>query len=48
MCLLQGPSLVLANLFALFRRFHQHVECSVSGLYTVKKIAENLGGNVES
>jgi signal transduction histidine kinase len=36
-----------ADLFALFRRFHQHVEGSGLGLYTVKKIAENLGGHVE-
>jgi signal transduction histidine kinase len=36
-----------AALFALFRRFHQHVEGSGLGLYTVKKIAENLGGRVE-
>jgi signal transduction histidine kinase len=36
-----------ATLFALFRRFHQHVEGSGLGLYTVKKIAENLGGRVE-
>jgi signal transduction histidine kinase len=34
-------------LFALFRRFHHHVEGSGLGLYTVKKIAENLGGRVE-
>lgn len=36
-----------AALFALFRRFHRHVEGSGLGLYTVKKIAENLGGRVE-
>jgi len=36
-----------AALFALFRRFHQHVEGSGLGLYTVKKITENLGGRVE-
>jgi signal transduction histidine kinase len=36
-----------ASLFALFRRFHSHVEGSGLGLYTVKKIAENLGGRVE-
>jgi signal transduction histidine kinase len=36
-----------ADLFALFRRFHDHVEGSGLGLYTVKKIAENLGGRVE-
>jgi signal transduction histidine kinase len=35
------------ELFALFRRFHDHVEGSGLGLYTVKKIAENLGGRVE-
>jgi signal transduction histidine kinase len=36
-----------AELFALFRRFHDHVEGSGLGLYTVKKTAENLGGRVE-
>lgn len=36
-----------ASLFALFRRFHYHVDGSGLGLYTVKKIAENLGGRVE-
>ncbi|UOR06359.1 PAS domain-containing protein [Hymenobacter aerilatus] len=36
-----------ASLFVLFRRFHSHVEGSGLGLYTVKKIVENLGGRVE-
>jgi signal transduction histidine kinase len=34
-----------AALFALFRRFHNHVDGLGLGLYTVKKIAENLGGS---
>jgi signal transduction histidine kinase len=34
-------------LFALFRRFHSHVDGLGLGLYTVKKIVENLGGRVE-
>jgi signal transduction histidine kinase len=36
-----------AALFALFRRFHTHVDGLGLGLYTVKKIAENIGGRVE-
>ncbi|UOQ71488.1 sensor histidine kinase [Hymenobacter cellulosilyticus] len=36
-----------ASLFALFRRFHDHVEGSGLGLYTVKKTVENLGGRVQ-
>lgn len=36
-----------AALFPLFRRFHDHIEGTGLGLYTVKKLAENLGGRVE-
>jgi signal transduction histidine kinase len=36
-----------AELFTLFRRFHNHVDGLGLGLYTVKKIAESLGGRVE-
>jgi signal transduction histidine kinase len=36
-----------AALFTMFRRFHDHVEDTGLGLYTVKKLTENLGGRVE-
>ncbi len=35
------------KLFGLFRRLHTHVEGSGIGLYMVKKIIDNAGGNIE-
>ncbi len=35
------------KLFAMFQRFHDHVEGSGIGLYMVKKILENAGGRIE-
>jgi sensor histidine kinase regulating citrate/malate metabolism len=35
------------NGLALFRRFHNHVDGTGPGLYTVKKIVENRSGRVE-
>ncbi|MBC6610495.1 PAS domain S-box protein [Hymenobacter sp. BT507] len=35
------------KLFAMFERFHTHVEGSGIGLYMVKKIMENAGGRIE-
>lgn len=35
------------KLFAMFRRFHTHVEGSGIGLYMVKKIVDNAGGKIE-
>ena len=34
------------QLFGLFRRLHSHVEGAGIGLYTLKKIVENVGGTV--
>ncbi|UOR04653.1 PAS domain S-box protein [Hymenobacter aerilatus] len=36
------------KLFAMFERFHTHVEGSGIGLYMVKKIMENAGGYIEA
>lgn len=36
-----------SKLFAMFQRFHDHVEGSGIGLYMVKRIMENAGGRVE-
>ncbi|MBG8552718.1 PAS domain S-box protein [Hymenobacter guriensis] len=35
------------ELFAMFRRLHNHVEGSGIGLYMVKRIVENVGGRIE-
>ena len=35
-----------AQLFALFRRLHHHVEGSGVGLHLIKKIVENAGGTL--
>ncbi|HEX8424693.1 PAS domain-containing protein [Hymenobacter sp.] len=35
------------KLFAMFQRYHTHVEGSGIGLYMVKKIMENAGGKIE-
>ncbi|PJJ60858.1 PAS domain-containing protein [Hymenobacter chitinivorans] len=37
----------LPRLFAMFQRFHDHVEGSGIGLYMVKKMVENAGGRIE-
>jgi PAS domain S-box-containing protein len=35
------------DLFAMFRRYHTHVEGSGIGLYMVKRMVENAGGQIE-
>jgi len=35
------------KLFSIFKRFHNHVDGSGMGLYTVNKIVENAGGKME-
>lgn len=34
------------GMFAMFKRFHTHVEGSGVGLYTIKRIIENYGGQI--
>jgi two-component system, sensor histidine kinase len=34
------------GMFAMFKRFHSHVEGSGVGLYTIKRIIENYGGQI--
>ena len=36
-----------SKIFGMFKRLHDHVEGSGIGLYMVKKIIENAGGNIE-
>jgi PAS domain S-box-containing protein len=35
------------EMFTMFRRFHDHVEGTGTGLYMVKRIVENAGGRIE-
>ena len=37
----------LSQLFTMFKRFHDHVEGSGIGLYMVKKMVENAGGQIQ-
>ncbi|HEX8507537.1 MAG TPA: PAS domain-containing protein [Hymenobacter sp.] len=37
----------LPRLFAMFQRFHDHVDGSGIGLYMVKRMVENAGGRIE-
>jgi len=37
----------LKKLFTMFKRFHDHVEGSGIGLYMIKRIVENNGGQIE-
>ncbi len=37
----------LSKLFAMFRRFHNHVEGTGVGLFIIKRIIENYGGRIE-
>ena len=41
------PEKQLPKLFSMFKRFHDHVEGSGIGLYTVKRIIENNGGQIK-
>jgi two-component system CheB/CheR fusion protein len=37
----------VSKMFALFRRFHSHVSGTGMGLYIVKRMMDNAGGNIE-
>jgi signal transduction histidine kinase len=37
----------IKNLFTMFKRFHDHVEGSGVGLYMIKRIIENNGGQIK-
>jgi PAS domain S-box-containing protein len=41
------PENQLGKIFAMFKRYHTHIEGSGVGLYIVKRIVENAGGKIE-
>ena len=41
------PENRIEQVFAMFKRFHAHVEGTGVGLYIVKRIIDNAGGNIE-